>query len=574
MVIKRDFDKVLVNLLRSKPEFVNIALIDAEGIPISFAIKSRKYQIKPATLGSKTKVLLYLSKSFADSINITNPIIQVFFFKDAAVIIVNLKVVNFFIIMDIKGWPVDGKILYETFIKVKELLSKVEESKDDALKSLFEVERKEGQKISDISDTWLKIIAKNINSLNQIKIKPVSISKGNILLNPNDQTSYSNYLKQNLIANIKIIEGLSTLEDGTEFFKVENTHPDFNSGIKNLIENSYKEVETFNLESPIWILNIFEKSELLLITKLGKFSNSNIFTGLLMENRLGSITELANLVYKISSEMNAVRADDQLRSLINSFEVLGFSIEDLKIKIEKSLISNQAGLAQMLLERAANLSEAEGKFSEAGHFLSKLGDLLIKKEDPQAAEQLFLKASEYHLKERNSESAGDEYLKLGNIANVSNNIPKALEYFNSSHKYYRSSGKTDKVNKINNTINDLKNSIKFELKDYLTSAAGESIPFSLLENKFQVKEKMLIDLFKELFEHKEIPGQINLIKKRYTKKKFGTEESIVGETGVLDKLYTLPEIKRSTLVTKQRKLEAELTEIYELFRKHFRIKFH
>jgi tetratricopeptide (TPR) repeat protein len=567
MVDKRDFDKILVNLLRSNPEFVNIALIDAEGIPISFAIKSRKYQIKPATLGSKTKVLLYLSKAFANSISITDPIIQVFFFESVATIIVNLKVVNFFIIMDIKGWPIDGKILYENFIKVKELLSQIEDTKDDALRSLLESEKKAGPKISDISDTWLKIIAKNINTLNQIQINPISVSKGSILLNPNDYTSYSNYLRQNITTNKKIIEGLSTLEDGPEFFKVENTHPNFGSGTRTLIENSYKELETFNFKTPIWILNIFEKSELILLTKLGKFGTSNVYTGLLMENRLGNLTELVNLVYKLSSEMNAVKPDDYLRSLKQSLEVLGFSVNDLNIKIEKSMISSQFELAELFIERGANLLLSEEKYSEAGNFFSKLGDLAIKKNEPQGAEQFYLKAADYHLKERNYERAGDENLKLGNMANVTNNIPKALEYFNSALKYYKSCGKAEKAKKINTTLKELKDSIKFELKDYINSATGESLPFSLMEKKFQISEKMLVMIFRELFESNEISGQINLIKKRYTKKKFGTDESIVGESGVAGKLYILPEINRSAMVSEQRQIEAALTNTEDTFEK-------
>jgi len=321
------------------------------------------------------------------------------------------------------------------------------------------------------------------------------------------------------------------------------------------------------LNDPLWILNIFEKSELLLLTRLGKFGANNINTGLLFENRLGNITEIINLLYKISLEINTVKPDKNLKSIVQSLELIGFSVEDLKIKIEKSMISQQYELAKILIERAANILQSKGKFSEAGTFYSKLGDIAIKNNEPQKAEQFYLKASDFHLKERNYENAGDENLKLGNIANITNNIPKALEYFNNSLKYYKSSGKKEKANKITKNITELKDSIKFEIKEYITSATSESLPFSMLEKRFHIEETMLVDLFRELFEANEISGQINLIKKRYTKRKLGSDESIVGDTVALDNLYVLPEINRSTLISRQRQLEAELTKFEDTFEK-------
>ena len=556
MVVKRDFDKVLVNLLRKNPSFVNIALIDAEGIPISFAVKSRQFQIKPATLGSKSKVLLYLSKSFSNSINITDPIIQVFFFEKVVLLIVNLKVVNFFIMLDLKGWPADGKLLYETFLEVKNLLSQVDTSQDETLKALFEGDRREGVKIADVSDNFLKVIAKNINSLNQIQVDSIKTQKPSI-------SDHSGYFTQKFTNKI-IIEGLVLNDANAEIFKVENTHSNFKDSINNLLKDGSKELETFNLGAPILILNIFEKSEVLLLTKLGDFGKGNSYCGILMENRLGTLTEIMKLIYQVSLDL---KTNEELRALSQCLELIGYSVEDLSAKSEKALSLQQYELSELLLERAANSLINQDKFSEAGKFHSKLGDALKKQGENEKAEQQYLIATELHLKERNYEGGGDEYIKLGQLAYVSKDLPNALDYFYKAEKYYKNGGNDAKFKKAEETIRKVTLALQNILKDYLSGATGESIPFSLLEKKLNISEDILVRTFKGLFERNEISGQINLIKKRYTKKKVGSTEAIVGEDGATGKLYELPQMNKAALIQKQRKIESGLANIEDIFEK-------
>jgi len=563
MVTKRDFDKILVNLLRSNPNLMNIALIDAEGIPISFAIKSRKYQIKPATLGSKTKVLLYLSKNLAKIINITNPVIQVYFFEEFVLLIINLKVVNFFLLIDIKGWPADGKLLYENFVKVKQLLAEVEKSKDDSLKGLFASEKQDEFKISDLSDTFLKIIAKNINSLNQISIKPIKVNVAATHLKKDDKATFSHYFKHRL-NNPKILESIVFTNDDDEIYKSEKTTAGLRKSVKDFISTATSELEIFNLGEPIWFLNIFEKSELLIMNKLGTLGGKKLYSGLVMENRVGNLTKIGNLLYIIASEINGLQSNPILKSLIQSLELVGFSVKDLNVKINNAQSMNQLELAEIYLERAINKLIGENKFSDAGDFYYHMADIYAKSKEYEKAEQALMKASDLHLKQNNNEKVGDVQLRIGVLAKMAGDTTKAFEHFNKAITQYRKSGSADKMKKADVEISKIKSNIKNQIKNYLSTSTGESIPFSFLQEKFKLSENGLVEIFKLLFDGNEIPGQINLIKKRYTKKKFGSKESIVGESTISSETYTLPEIKRSTLVQKQRKLESQLGQ-YESF---------
>ncbi|MHA1292545.1 MAG: RING finger domain-containing protein, partial [Promethearchaeota archaeon] len=114
-------------------------------------------------------------------------------------------------------------------------------------------------------------------------------------------------------------------------------------------------------------------------------------------------------------------------------------------------------------------------------------------------------------------------------------------------------------------INEIKSGIKSDLKGYILNSKSESIPFSLLEKKFHLSEDLLINIFKDLFESNDLTGQINLIKKRYTKKRFGTDEPIVGESAVESKAYDLPKLNRSEIVRKQRELENQLLSMEDVF---------
>ncbi len=564
MVVKRDFDKVLVNLLRTSKYFVNIALIDAEGIPISFAVKSRQYQIKPATLGSKTKILLYLSKTFAKANNLQEPIVQVLFFEKIAVMVVNLKVINFFILMDLKGWPPNGKLLYENFISIKRLLTEVEKSKDDALKSLFEGDEKKEYNIADISDTFIKIIAKNINSLNQIQVSPLTLNSDGINFTKDDEASFSKYLQESIVSD-KIIKGTIIKEDGTELFVSSGTSKEFTKGIQNLIKNSFKELETFKLGNPSWMLNIFEKSELMIVSKFGKISNKEVYSGLLMENRLGNLKEIINLIYRTSSEVNLIQSNPDLNGLIQSIEYIGFSADELDIKIEKALIKGKNEEAGLLMERAANLFELDKKFSNAGIYYSKLGKLSAKDGDIERAGKWYQQAASLHLKDKNFEKAGDELFNLGKLETVSGNLSKVLENYDIALKYYKKSGTSNKIQKIEYEIKKIGSIVRNQLKDYISSATGESIPLSFLQEKFKLSEEVLINSFKELFDNNEITGQVNTIKKRYTKRRFGSDEAIVGETPVSSKSYELPPIRKGVIGQSIKGLESELDNFEDIF---------
>ncbi len=564
MVSKRDFDKILVNLLRKYPYFLNIALIDKEGVPISFAVKSKDYQIKPATLGSKTKVLLYLSKEFANSISITDPIIQVFFFEKTALITINVKIFNQFILLDLKGWPLDAKLLYETLVEVKNLLLKSEKSDDGVLNYLFEDTKTKEAKISDISDTFLKVVAKNITTVNKIEIEPIQIKKETIPIKKNDANSYATYLKQRFTGK-NLMGAVYIKDDGSELFKLEKTPDKFKQGVQTIVKNSFKELETFELGAPIWIINIFEKSEMVVFTKSGQLGTNEIYCGYLLENRLGALTDLLKIIYLTTQELNEIQPLDYLKSIIKSIEFIGFSVAIISKQVDTLLSKGQTERAEGLIERAAYLLENESKFSEAGDFYSKLGNLYSSKQNTQKAEQLFVLASNLHLKSNMFEKAGDDLFYLGNTILITGDLPKTIEYLNESLKNYKKSGSLEKMQQVNKAINDSKSNTKKQIKQYIESSTGESVPFSFLQEKFKFSEAMVIDIFKELLNNEELPGQINLLKKRYTKKRIGSEEAIVGEDAIPGKAYALPQINQAQIVQAQQALESQLSEFESTF---------
>ncbi|MHA1284618.1 MAG: RING finger domain-containing protein [Promethearchaeota archaeon] len=564
MVTKKDFDKIIVNFLRANPYVMNIALIDAEGIPISFALKSRKYQIKPATLGSKTKALLFLSKLSAEKIDISYPIIQTYFFEELALIIINLKIVNIFVLLDVKGWPPNGKHFYEIFVKIRDLLLEIEKEEESTLKSLLSSEKQDEFRVSDVNDTFLRIIAKNLNSLNQVKIDPNSTNASSQVLKKDDIDSLKTYLKQKL-SNLKLVEGTCFSETGEDLFLTQTASSDFKTSIQEFFENSEKELEIFNLGELLWFINIYEKSELEVGIKLGKLKNQKIYIGILAENRMGTITEITKALYTIIVDLYSVQKDDYLKKLAILLEYIGLSIDNIKIRIEKLLVKNQLELAEKLTERAAILLELQQQYSAAGDYLEKLAEIYAKKGELENAEQTLLKASELHLKEKNYTSTGDSFLKIGDFSKMADNKTKAFEFYSKAADYYNKAKNTNKIKIAENKIKEIQEIIKEQIKDYLESTTGESIPFNFLEEKFNLSEKALVDILKLMLERNEIPGQINLIKKRYTKKRFGTKEAVVGEIEFEVEPYEMPTVDVNSLMQQQRKLEAELEQYENVF---------
>ncbi|MGV9199750.1 MAG: RING finger protein [Promethearchaeia archaeon] len=567
MVKKRDFDKILVDLIRNNPYFINLAIIDAEGIPLSFAIKSRKYKIKPAILGSKTKALYYIFRELSHNINISDPMIQVFFFEKVAVIIINLKVINLFILLDIKGWPPNGRIIYQKLQKIKKLLIEVEESKDEEFKSLFETEKKETYKISDIDDKFLRVVAKNLNSLGKIELKPYKVDKSQLMLTEENLESYKTHFKKKL-TDQKINEGICFLKESEqEVFSINNPGKGLRHGIISSVSAAKSELDTFKLGDLVFVLDIFEKSEIVLVNRFGKLSGEELYCGILMENRGRNLSKVINKVYEIARDKQKIKKDTYLKSLIMTFEFICLPPKALSIKAKKYLIKGEVNAAEIALEKAAVAYEDDEEFIKAGDIYLQLSDLFKENNNPPKAEMFADKALKIYSKVRNFEKMGDTYQKIAQFNMDSNDISTVIDNYQLAVKNYEKGNLLDKSKKVKGKIQDLTSDIQEKMKDYITSSTGASIPFSLFEKKYNISEDILIECFRELFKRQEIQGQININKKRYTKKKYGSQEAIVGENRAAKDVYELPKLNKNQIMQTQRKLEREMSQFESTFEK-------
>ena len=566
MVKKRDFDRILVDLIRKNPYFINLAIIDAEGMPLSFAIKSRKYKIKPPILGSKTKALYYIYREFSHTINISDPMIQAFFFKKVAVVLINLKVINFFILIDIKGWPIDGKLIYQKFQEIKKLLEEIEKSKEKEFKSLFEIEKKETFKIADVSDKFLRIVAKNLNSLSKIELQSYKVDLSELQLEKGNTDSYNTHLKKKL-SDQKINEAICFLKESEEEILSINSGADqLKHGILESVLASKSELDTFDLGDLVFVVDIFEKSEIVLINRYGKVSGEELYSGILFENRGRNLSKIINQIYQIARDKNKVERDPYLKSLIMTIEFIGLSAEQLSIKAKKYQIKGNTAAAELALEKAAIAFESSEEFLKAGDSYSQLSDIYRDDKNPAKAEIFSNKALELYTKEQDYEKIGNTYEKIAQFNLDSNDVSTVIENYKMAAKNYKKANLSEKAERVNNKIQNLTSNLQSEIKDYIKSSTGASIPFSLFEKKFHISEKILIEVFRDLFKKQDITGQININKKRYTKKKYGTQESIVGDTGAgAGKTYEMPKLNKNQVLQTQRKLEREMSQYESTF---------
>ncbi|MFO8018251.1 MAG: RING finger domain-containing protein [Promethearchaeia archaeon] len=565
MVKKRDFDKILVDLIRTNPHFMNLAIIDAEGMPLSFAIKSRKYKIKPAILGSKTKALYYIFREFSQNINISEPLIQVFFFKKVAVVLINLKVINLFILIDIKGWPPNGKLLYQKMQKIKNLLIKIEESKDKEFKSLFETEKKEKYKISDISDKFLRVVAKNLNSLGKVELQSYKAKKANLALESGNIDSYGSHISKKL-SNLKINEATCFLKDSErEVVSINNTGEGFQHGILSSIRHAKSELDTFEFGDLVFVIDIFEKSEIVFVNRFGKVSGEELYSGILLENRGRNLSKTVNKIYEIGQDIYKTKKDPYLKSLIMTIEFIGLPAKGLSIQAKKYLVKGNTEAAEIALEKAAIQHKNAGEFLHAGDLYLQLSDLSRDNDNLHKAEILANKALEFYSKKQEFEKMGDTYQKIARLNLDSDDIATVIENYQLAAKHYEKGNLEKKAERVNKQIHDLTSRVQEEIKNYINSSTGASIPFSLFEKKYNISEDILISCFRKLFERQEITGQVNIDKKRYTKKKYGTKEAIVGDTAASEETYELPKLNKNRVLQTKKKLENEMSKLESTF---------
>ncbi|MGV9173429.1 MAG: RING finger domain-containing protein, partial [Promethearchaeia archaeon] len=204
---------------------------------------------------------------------------------------------------------------------------------------------------------------------------------------------------------------------------------------------------------------------------------------------------------------------------------------------------------------------------KAGDIYLQLSDLFKENNNPPKAEMFADKALKIYSKVRNFEKMGDTYQKIAQFNMDSNDISTVIDNYQLAVKNYEKGNLLDKSKKVKGKIQDLTSDIQEKMKDYITSSTGASIPFSLFEKKYNISEDILIECFRELFKRQEIQGQININKKRYTKKKYGSQEAIVGENRAAKDVYELPKLNKNQIMQTQRKLEREMSQFESTFEK-------
>ncbi len=530
MVNKRDFDKILVNLLRNNSNIESVALIDTEGILVSFAVRSRQFQVNSKIIGSKTKLLNFLTKSLISDQKLSDPVVECFFFEENVIFILNFNVIVVVLTLNLKGWPLIPKNIYSAALKLKDLFSQIKSTKNLILEEIL---GEENQTQFEISDSILEQIYNYLEMIEKLHVKYYEISKEDIKIDFNE---FGSFIQDKFPSDI-IKEGIIVQANGQELYSVVNK---LNKEESTLFKDLTEELEPFQLGNLLYVFTIFNNQQLVMLSKLGEINGVDTYCTFLLEANLNNIVNFCNNIYNVLIELNYFASQLYLKNFIQNLEFLGFSLDDLSKKIKLLMKKAEIELAELYMERGANLAYSQGDIRDAGKFKLMLAEMYSQLHNFKKAEQFYIETIELYLEKNKFEDVGALYYKLGALCQEFEKITKTFDYYNLSLEYYKKIENSIKINEIKECLKGLYKTLSKQLKYYLDSIIAEFISFSSLMEKFNLSEPLLIEVFKTLDEIEGISGQVNITKKRYTKKKIVSSEAIIGEIPIINKSIETP----------------------------------
>lgn len=507
--------------MRVFPFYKNSALIDSEGIPISFAIKSREYKTKPAMIGSKTNALSFVSSNLSNDCKISVPLIQFLFFKKIALIFINLQVANLFLLMDIKGWPPKGNDFAEYFDKLNKLVPQLITTEKNILGMLDDGEDISKKDVVKIPSTYLNKITTNVNYLSRVK------------LDYKTQVESAEVFPDYFIASIqqeeiKSLSQFCVFNDNNEsIYKTNETTEDFCESAVKFLNGNLSETAKFNYGDLIWTLNIFKNNETLVTAPLGKIKQYLVSVAILADD-YGEIKQILNLIYKMNKGMSQHHSSFISELFKDSLEILYLPPTQLKKIIEMKIKEKKTEDSLELMERVANYLVQSLKYSEAGDYYQWMADLNKNEGEVQAALDKYLIAAESHVKGKNYTKSGDSYFQIAQIHELRDAKPEAFEKYNLAiENYKKDDDNKEKIREIKDSIRHINKFYKDEIGDYLNKSDGTSFRLEHLTEKFSIERNYLITVLKSLLKQKQITGQLNVLKERYTKEIIGTGGMII-----------------------------------------------
>ncbi|MHA1820782.1 MAG: RING finger domain-containing protein [Promethearchaeota archaeon] len=569
MVEKRVFDTMLATFMRSDPSIRIVALIDKEGLPISFAIKSRKFKIKPSTLGSLCSQAIYPLENYAINLKLAPALGQVYILEEAILILINLGIATLSILIDHSGWPLEPQKIDNLLAKLRPKLQEASEAKGGLL-SKITGEQDKKYAINSFSSDSLRKISNLFYSFNEGKIDIAVLEPAQA---PEIFTKAGNQFDAFLVDTENVILSMNP-----------NYSPDFVLCTKETLDIENEGLNAFNAGKILAGLSYYSDSNCIADSIVGNYDNKNIFMFKMFKDWNIGFKSIISPFLNVANYLVAEFPSDESLNFISVINYLSNSVDELKEKVSILVKEKDFVEARKFMERVAILSIRNKNYMEAGDMYRWMAFTYYKEAETNQAIKLYEESAKFHKMAGDLDKFVDDYKEIATIFQNENKIPKAINNLIIAENILKESApeKTDLLDDIINTQKDLLAPYLNKVENFIKSSKAEVLKFDYLAQKFGLDELLIIKILSNLIERGTIGGEIDHERKRYTKMKMlasagttktGFKVRPLGQAGASQgasapnsKSSTLPmkgEISYKQIAIETAKISSELSNLEE-----------
>ncbi len=507
--IKKSFDSALAKFVRGDKNIVFTAIVDREGIAISYVAKSRKYTVTSQQVGSIIKAVSFPANDLVKIFNLGDMTAQVFVLQDASLFQFNLGYAYLVIMEKIVGFPINKSKVFSVLEKVRPLLSQLKPEKSAMLKELDE--KTDVAEFRELSEMQVQRVADLLDHLDT----------GTMTTQPFPLTAREPIpALTEIMPKVKkswLQVGITHDLNGDVKAQVGTSVPAFGRTMGVMFKVASDQLPILAKGTFLFTFAGYENGDSVFSFPVGKAGDVPlVMSGYVKQTNV--LKEIISIPMTIARSMKDIAASDLALKAQEFMDFVTSPVNVLKPIIQEHLKLNRFKEAKKCMLRAVEILLRTSDFASAGDFLRWTGFVYFKMEKTEKAKNYYLDAAKNHDLGQAFDKTGDDYRDLANLSLRANDLANAYEYFTQASFYYSKSGVQAEFDKVEEERSKILKKFSAEIKEILDKSSSEVVKLDYISSKISLREERIADILRDLIAEGQIPGMIDEGKGRYLKK--------------------------------------------------------
>ncbi len=513
MVEKRVLDKILVKALKKNEHIKWIFLIDKEGFPISFSVRSKEFRINPQQFASILRFLFAPAPMYSSGLNLGDSLVGMTFFKEDILVEINLGNGLLGIMHKTVGWPLPADEIGELLAELKIHLPELAYNPSGLLKELKA--QIGGFKKLTLTDQHIVQIIELFNTLMKGKLE-----KQEYTITKSDQEYYID-LGTNIAGNPNVKDLIiTTNEQNSQNIYEHNGAAEWLGNPTRMLINSYAAgLKKANMSEAVLHIYFFSDYLAVLTSPISQHDKILVYLTFNIKKWNDGFLSVISPLYRTLSTLVPVAPSALTENLKEIFDFFSSTAEELKTKIDQLLAQGNPASAINYMERCAKLFGAQNNYIMAGDYYKWAGYTNYETNNLDKSISFYMKAIDMHRKGRDQAKIAEDYCDLASVLESFSKFKEALDYYSEALRIAKQMGDSQTESEIQANIDRIIAPLSAPIADFINKDSASNFQFSRLSQKFDLPEHIIIIAIEYLLGKQKIVGHLDNNARVYTKRK-------------------------------------------------------